>query len=131
LVLEVARLTSDWECCADVVFDGPPRGGLGHGAVVASVRAWFSERGSAADIVVAMTAEHASDGVFVVTSDSDLARRVWAFGARVVSNTSMRRALDLACGAIHAGVSPPRDLMHGPDALLALEGEVLAATRVG
>jgi hypothetical protein len=121
LVADVARLTRDWECCADVVFDGPPRGGLRQGELVAAVRAWFSEWQSADHCIIAHSHGHPPGTLFVVTSDGELARCVQKLGAQVVSSAALRRALDIVCSASHSGVARRSVLTLRPQALLALD----------
>ena len=123
LVVDVARLTRDWECCADVVFDGYPRGGLRQGALVAAVRVSFSERLSADDCIGARAPEHPPGELLVVTSDRGLARTVLAVGAHVVSSESLRRALDVVCAAAHSSTRIRTPLMQRPQALLALDAQ--------
>jgi hypothetical protein len=122
LVTDVARLTRDWDSCADVVFRGYPRGGLRQGEIVAAVRVWFSEWQSAGHRIVAHSQGHAPGTLFVVTSDTDLARRVRSVGAHVVSSEALRRALDIVCAAAHSGVTRRDVLTLRPQALLALDG---------
>jgi predicted RNA-binding protein with PIN domain len=122
LVMDVARLTRDWASCADVVFDGYPRGGLRQGALVAAVQVWFSAWRSADDAIVERAMRHVPDELFIVTSDRELGRRVRVFGAVVVSSESRRRALDIACSAAHAARAPRAPLPTSPSALVALDG---------
>jgi hypothetical protein len=123
LVVEVARLTRDWESCADVVFDGHPRAALRHGSIVSAVRVLFSGWHTADDRIVELLAEHDPTEAFVVTSDRDLRWRVLARGARVVSSETLRRALDMVCAATHAGTPLRTPLVQRPQALLAFERE--------
>jgi hypothetical protein len=88
LIADVARLSRDWESCADLVVDGYPRNGLRQGMVITTVRVWFSEWQSADDCVVAQSHGYPPGDLFVATSDRALARRVWMLGAQVVSRVS-------------------------------------------
>jgi predicted RNA-binding protein with PIN domain len=120
-VADVARLTRDWECCADVVFDGPPRGGLRQGELVSAVRVWFSEWQDADHCIIAHSHGYPAGTLFVVTSDRDLARCVRNLGAQVISSEALRRALDIVCSAAHSGVTRSSLLTLRPQALLALD----------
>jgi predicted RNA-binding protein with PIN domain len=124
LVEDVALLTRDWECCADVVFDGHPRATLRQGEVVSSVRVWFSEWQRADTCVVAHSHGHPPGALFVATSDRVLAPRARRLGAHVVSGEALRRALDIVCSAAHAGVARRSVLSLQPRALLALDGSL-------
>ncbi len=121
LVEDVALLTRDWECCADVVFDGYPRATLRQGELVASVRVWFSEWQSGDTCIVAHSHGHPPGTLFVATSDRVLARRARTLGAHVVSSDALRRALDIVCSAAHAGTGRRSVLALQPHALLALD----------
>jgi predicted RNA-binding protein with PIN domain len=124
LVADVARLTRDWECCADVVFDGYPGSGLRQGELVATVRVWFSGWQPADVCIAAQSHGHAPGSLFVVTSDRELARRVRALGAQVISSDGLRRALDIVCAAAHRGTAHPPLLMRHPQGLLALDASI-------
>lgn len=126
LVADVARLTHEWPICADVVFDGFPREGLRHGEVLAAVRVWFAAHQTADDWILARAPEHPPGELLVVTSDRSLVRRLLPCGARIISSETLRRGLDTACAAVHAGGSPLRSLAHGPDALLAMDRHAAA-----
>jgi predicted RNA-binding protein with PIN domain len=121
LVADIARLTRDWECCADVIFGGYPRSGLRQGELVAAVRVWFSEWQSASHCVTSHSHGHARGTLFVVTSDRRLQLRVRRLGAHVVSSEALRRALDIVCSAAHTGAPHSSVLTLRPQALLALE----------
>jgi predicted RNA-binding protein with PIN domain len=129
LVADVARLTRDWDCCADVVFDGCPRAGLRHGGLVASVCVLFAGRGTADVYIRTRVHEHAPGELIVVTSDRRLATHVAAAGAHVVSSESLRRALDIVCAAAHARASHRTPLSERPQALLALDASDRARRR--
>ena len=79
-----------------VVFDRRPRDiePGPHGAVTVGFASWRG-RNAADHEIVDMVAGHPSAGsLTVVTSDTDLARRVRELGARVRSSASFRRHLD-------------------------------------
>jgi predicted RNA-binding protein with PIN domain len=121
LVVDIARLTRDWECCVDVVFPGHPSGGLGQRQLVSSVRVWFSEWRSVDRYVVAGSQGQTPGRLFVVTSDRELARRVRSLGAQIVSGEALRRALDMVCAEANGGARRPSPLTQEPQALLALD----------
>jgi predicted RNA-binding protein with PIN domain len=79
---------------ATVVFDGDRPPELGDGERVVEVS--FAGRGRSADdeIVRRVAADPDPGSLVVVTSDSELARRVEAHGARVLGSGTFRRRLD-------------------------------------
>jgi len=124
IVIDVARLTHQWDACADVVFEGYPRSAMG--PFESGVRAWFARRWPARAVLLRLVRELAPGEGIVATSDPELARQARFRGARVVPSEALRRALDRVGAALHARQAPPSLLVDGPEGLLS---EAFATSR--
>ncbi len=104
LVDGLARLAHSYATSSVVIFDGVPDSGPPSGSAHPGVKVYYSGCHATAHerIVEFVEREVYRSPVTVVTSDTILANRARARGARVVPSDLLRRAL------VHGAYSPPR-----------------------